>query len=188
MRVNHEYDRGGAVAYLAAYDVHRARVFGRCEPTTGIRPFMNLVTQVMTTEPYPSARRVFWIVDNGSSHRGKKATDRLTRAFPHAVVVHTPVHASWTNQIEVFFSIVSPAQGRLTQRLHGPQRSPGPAPSLRRPLQRHGTAIPVEVYHLRLERSADQARPTHTRSAGRILRPSHRTITPEGLRAPTTKP
>ncbi|MEU8695669.1 IS630 family transposase [Streptomyces sp. NPDC048665] len=106
MRVNHEYDRGGAVAYLAAYDVHRARVFGRCEPKTGIRPFMNLVTQVMTTEPYASARRVFWIVDNGSSHRGKKAIDRLTRAFPNAVMVHTPVHASWTNQIEIFFSIV----------------------------------------------------------------------------------
>ncbi|MFI1436656.1 IS630 family transposase [Streptomyces lydicus] len=105
-RVNHEYDRGGAVAYLAAYDVHRARVFGRCEPKTGIRPFMNLVTQVMTTEPYASARRVFWIVDNGSSHRGKKAIDRLTRAFPNAVMVHTPVHASWTNQIEIFFSIV----------------------------------------------------------------------------------
>jgi transposase len=106
MRVNHEYGRGGAVAYLAAYDVHRAKVFGRCEATTGIVPFMTLVEQVMTQEPYASARRVFWIVDNGSSHRGKKAIDRLTKAFPNAVMVHTPVHASWTNQIEIFFSIV----------------------------------------------------------------------------------
>ncbi|MEU9125748.1 IS630 family transposase [Streptomyces sp. NPDC048506] len=106
MRVNHEYDRGGALAYLAAYDVHRARVFGRCEPKAGIRPFMNLITQVMNTGPYASARRVFWIVDNGSSRRGKKAIDRLNRAFPNAVMVHTPVHASWTNQIEIFFSIV----------------------------------------------------------------------------------
>ncbi|WP_225900082.1 IS630 family transposase [Streptomyces sp. RLB3-17] len=106
MRVNHEYGRGGALAYLAAYDVHRGKVFGRCEPKTGIVPFMSLVTQVMTTEPYASARRVFWIVDNGSSHRGKKAVDRLTTEFPNAVMVHTPVHASWTNQIEIFFSIV----------------------------------------------------------------------------------
>jgi transposase len=106
MRVNHEYDRGGALAYLAAYDVHRAKVFGRTEPTTGIEPFMNLVTQVMTQEPYASAKRVFWIVDNGSSHRGQKAVDRLTSKFPNAVMVHTPVHASWTNQIEIFFSIV----------------------------------------------------------------------------------
>jgi hypothetical protein len=106
MRVNHEYGRGGALAYLAAYDVHRAKVFGRCEPKTGVVPFMTLVTQVMAQEPYASARRVFWIVDNGSSHRGKKAIDRLTTAFPNAVMVHTPVHASWTNQIEIFFSIV----------------------------------------------------------------------------------
>ena len=67
MRVEHEYERCGAVAYLATYDVHRARVFGRCEDATGIAPFGRLVEQVMTTEPYASARRVFWIVDNGSS-------------------------------------------------------------------------------------------------------------------------
>ncbi|MEU4588058.1 IS630 family transposase [Kitasatospora aureofaciens] len=60
MRVNHTYGRGGALAYLAAYDVHQARVFGRCEATTGIDPFMNLVAQVMTQEPYASAKRVFW--------------------------------------------------------------------------------------------------------------------------------
>ncbi|MFJ2627503.1 transposase [Streptomyces sp. NPDC087532] len=106
MRVNHEYDRGGALAYLAAYDLHRARAFGRCEPKTGIRPFMNLVTHVMTTEPYASARRVFWIVDDGSSHRGQKAANRSTSAFPNALMVHTPVHASWLNQVEIYFSVV----------------------------------------------------------------------------------
>jgi hypothetical protein len=106
MRVNHEYDRGGALAYLAAYDVHRARVFGHCSPTTGIVPFMTLVEQVMTQEPYASAKRVFWIVDNGSSHRGQAAIDRLAARFPNAVMVHTPIHASWTNQIEIYFSIL----------------------------------------------------------------------------------
>ncbi|MFG2781841.1 transposase [Streptomyces prunicolor] len=94
------------MAYLAAYDVHQAKVFGRCEPKTGIVPFMNLVIQIMSADPYASAGRVFWIVDNGSSHRGKKAIDRLTTPFPNAVLVHTPVHASWTNQIEIFFSSV----------------------------------------------------------------------------------
>ncbi|MEY9997300.1 transposase [Streptomyces sp. V4I8] len=106
MRVNHTYSRGGALAYLAAYDVHAAKVFGRTEPRTGIGPFMNLATQVMTQEPYASAKRVFWIVDNGSSHRGQKAADRLTAAFPNAVLVHTPVHASWLNQVEIYFSVV----------------------------------------------------------------------------------
>ena len=106
MRVNHEYGRGGALAYLAAYDVHQAEVSGRCEATTGIVPFMNLVEQVMTREPYASAKRVFWVVDNGSSHRGQRSIDRLAARFPNAVLVHTPVHASWLNQIEIFFSIV----------------------------------------------------------------------------------
>jgi transposase len=106
MRVNHEYTRGGAVAYLAAYDVHQARVFGRCADSTGIVPFMALVEQVMTVEPYASAQRVFWVVDNGSSHRGQAAIDRLTRRFPNAVMVHTPVHASWLNQVEIYFSVV----------------------------------------------------------------------------------
>lgn len=106
LRVNHEYTRGGALAYLGAYDVHRARVFGHCSAKTGIVPFMALVEQVMTQEPYASARRVFWIVDNGSSHRSQAAIDRLAKRFPNAVMVHTPVHASWLNQIEIFFSIV----------------------------------------------------------------------------------
>jgi hypothetical protein len=80
MRVSHTYGRGSALAYLAAYDVHQATVFGHCEPTTGIAPFMALVAQVMRQEPYAIAKRVFWIVDNGSSHRGKAATDRLVAA------------------------------------------------------------------------------------------------------------
>ena len=106
MRVSHDYDRGGALAYLAAYDVHQAQIFGRCEATTGIEPFTALVEQVMTAEPYASADRVFWVVDNGSSHRGQKAIDRLAEQFPNAIMVHTPVHASWLNQVEVYFSII----------------------------------------------------------------------------------
>ncbi len=106
MRVNHEYKRGGALAYLAAYDVGQAKVFGQCAPTTGIIPFMALVEHVMTQQPYASAKRVFWVVDNGSSHRGKAAINRLAQRFPNAVMVHTPVHASWLNQVEIFFSIL----------------------------------------------------------------------------------
>ena len=106
MRVNHDYDRGGALAYLAAYDVHRGTVFGRCEDTTGIEPFSRLITQVMEQQPYKSADRVYWIVDNGSSHRGQAAIDRLARQYPNAIMVHTPVHASWLNQIEIYFSIL----------------------------------------------------------------------------------
>lgn len=106
MHVEHEYERAGAWAYLAAWDVHHARLFGRCEPTTGIAPFDRLVTQVMTTPVYRDARRVFWIVDNGSSHRGAPSVDRLQRQYPNLVLVHGPIHASWLNQVEIYFSIV----------------------------------------------------------------------------------
>jgi hypothetical protein len=105
-RVEHEYRRAGAWAYIAALDVHRAKVFGRCEKSTGIKPFDRLVAQVMAEPPYCNARRVFWIVDNGSSHRGQPAVARLQTAFPNLVLVHTPVHASWLNQVEIYFSIV----------------------------------------------------------------------------------
>jgi len=106
MRIEHEYARAGAWVYLAAWDVHRAKVFGRCEAKTGIAPFERLVAQVMRQEPYRSARRVFWIVDNGSAHRGQRALARLQARWPKLVLVHTPVHASWLNQIEIYFSVV----------------------------------------------------------------------------------
>jgi transposase len=106
MRVEHEYDRGGALAYLAAWDVHQARLFGRCEPTTGIAPFGRLVEQVMAAEPYASARRVFWVVDNGSSHRGQASIERLEGEWKNLRLVHLPVHASWLNQIELVFSVI----------------------------------------------------------------------------------
>ena len=106
MKVEHEYERAGAWAYLATWDVHRAKIFGRCERTTGIAPFDRLVAQVMRTAPYCDARRVFWIVDNGSSHRGARAVARLQQQYPNLVLVHGPVHASWLNQIEIYFSIV----------------------------------------------------------------------------------
>jgi len=104
--IEHEYARAGAWAYIAAWDVHRAKLFGRCERKTGIVPFERLVAQVMRKQPYRSARRVFWIVDNGSAHRGQRAAARLRARWPNIILVHTPVHASWLNQIEVYFSIV----------------------------------------------------------------------------------
>ena len=105
-RVEFEYERHGTVAYLAAYDVHRARLMGRVEPTTGIAPFTALVNQVMSAEPYASARRVFWVADNGSSHRGQASADRMAAAWPNAVLVHLPMHASWLNQVEIVFSVI----------------------------------------------------------------------------------
>jgi len=105
-KVEAEYDRMGALAYLAAWDVRRTNLFGLCTPSTGIEHFHTLVDLVMTHEPYRSARRIFWITDNGSSHRGATSVQRLKDWYPNALQIHTPVHASWLNQIEIYFSVV----------------------------------------------------------------------------------
>jgi len=105
-RVEHEYERKGALCYLAAWDVKHARLFDRCAPADGIEPFDQLVEQFMSTEPYNKAQRVFVIVDNGSAHRGTASIHRLQSAWPNLTLVHTPVHASWTNQAEIYFSVV----------------------------------------------------------------------------------
>jgi hypothetical protein len=105
-RVENEYERGGALQYLAAWDVQEGIVMGRCEPKTGIEPFGRLVQQVMEKPEYKEAPRVFWIVDNGSSHRGEASVQRMLEAWPNAVLVHLPVHASWLNQVEIYFSII----------------------------------------------------------------------------------
>ena len=104
--VEHEYERMGALTYLDAWDVRRGGVIGRSEPKGGIEPFDRLVHQVMRREPYASARRVFWIVDNGSDHRGQKSIDRLQGRWRNLILVHLPVHASWMNQVEIYHSII----------------------------------------------------------------------------------
>lgn len=105
-RVEFEYERQGTLAYFGAYDVHRAQLMGAVAPTTGIAPFGELVRRVMTAEPYASARRVFWVVDNGSSHAGRASIRRMAAAWPTVTLVHLPVHASWLNQIEIVFSVI----------------------------------------------------------------------------------
>jgi hypothetical protein len=107
----------------ATQDVHRAVVFGRCEPKTGKAAFGRLVDDIMRQEPYRSARRVFWIVDNGSSHRGERAANELQARHPHIVIVHTPSYASWLNQIYERLAVVTIWAGvNLTTRATDTQR------------------------------------------------------------------
>jgi hypothetical protein len=104
--IENEYERKGALQYLAAWDVRRGYVMGRCEARTGIEPFGRLVKQVLAEEPYRSGERLFWVVDNGSSHRGAASKKRLRQVDSRIILVHTPVHASWLNQVEIYFSII----------------------------------------------------------------------------------
>jgi DDE superfamily endonuclease len=105
-RVEAEYERNGALQYLAAWDIHRGIVLGRCEKKTGIKPFGLLVDQVLEQKVYDEATRLFLIVDNGSSHRGQASVERMRRRDKRIILVHTRIHASWLNQVEIYFSII----------------------------------------------------------------------------------
>ncbi len=103
--IEHEDKRGGALQYLAAWDVRRGYVMGRCEPKTGSAPFGRLVNHVLAEEPSRSGERLFRIVDNGSSHRGAAAKKRLPRDA-RLILVHTPGHASWLHHVAISCSII----------------------------------------------------------------------------------
>jgi hypothetical protein len=105
-RVEFEYDRLGTLAYHAAWDVFRARIFGLIVPTTCIVTFNQLVDHVMNQAPYHHSTRTFWLVDGGRAHHPNTFPARLHSMYPNAVAVPLPVHASWLNQIEIYFSIV----------------------------------------------------------------------------------
>ena len=164
-RVEHEYERKGALCYLAAWDAKRAKLFDRCAPKDGIEPFDQLVEQFMTVEPYSKAQRVFVIVDNGSAHRGQRSIDRLQGAWSNLTLVHTPVHASWLNQAEIYFSIV---QRKVAdpQRLPRPRHARAAATRVRPPLRADRRAVRVEV-HARRPRPPRPA-PRPTRRPGRL--------------------
>jgi hypothetical protein len=66
----------------------------------------NEYDQILEQKPYSEAERVFLIVDNGSSHRGQTSVERLRARDGRLTLVHTPVHASWLNQVEIYFSIL----------------------------------------------------------------------------------
>jgi hypothetical protein len=105
-RIEVEYERNGALQYLTAWDVNRGIVLGRCQKNTGIKPFGLLVNQVLEQEVYEPAERLFFIVDNGSSHRGKASIERMRQHDKRIILMHTPIYASWLNQVEIYFSII----------------------------------------------------------------------------------
>ena len=108
----------------------------------------------MSTEPYASAKRVFWVVDNGASHRNWAAAARLSDAYPNAQMVHLPVHASWLNQVEVYFSVIQ--RKLLTPDDFGDLDSLAePGPRLRAALQRHRQAVRLEIHPHRPQPAPD---------------------------------
>ena len=151
------YRRHGTLAYLAAWDVHHASLFDRVEPKTGIEPFGRLVEQVMTSEPYASARTVYWIVDNGSSHAGQPRSSG-SRA-PGRPAAHPPPDPRLLAQPDRALLLDRPAQGAQPQRLRLARRARRSVAALRR-------ALPPDRPTVRLD--------LHPRRPGARAREDHR--------------
>jgi DDE superfamily endonuclease len=101
-----EYVRHGTLCYLAFLDVFSGRVYGEITAQNGIVPFDRALQHCLAQERYRDAERVFLIVDNGCAHHPSTAPARLQALDERLIVVHLPVHASWLNQVELYFSIL----------------------------------------------------------------------------------
>ena len=127
---------------------------------------------------------MFVVVDNGSDHRGKKAAGRLGKAHPNTVMIHTPVHASWLNQVEIFFSVIqkkvvspndSPSLGKLSETLlaftgrYNPDRQ-----AVQLEIHRQRPQGPAPPHH----RTRETPRHTATRARSSRLTPDELTVSP----------
>ena len=186
VRYEHEYKRQGSLALLAGLDVRTGQVFASTPVTTGIKPFMDLAGQVMGRPEYRGAPRVFVIVDNGSDHRGQAAIDRLARAHPNAIMIHTPLHASWLNQIRDLL-LRHPEESRHSERLRQPRTALRHPAGLRGPLQPDRPAVQLEIHRQRPARphGPHQAPRAARRPSERIAARSRMT-TPDELTGPPT--
>ena len=169
---------------LAGLDVHTGQVFASTPLTTGIKPFMDLAGQVMARPEYKNAPRVFAIVDNGSDHRGKAAIDRLARAHPNAIMIHTPVHASWLNQIEIFSviqkKVVTPNDFASLEELSATLLA------FTRPVQPDRPAVQLEIHRSRPARPHGPHQPPQAASPSWTNRNRRPPDTPDELTVPTT--
>jgi len=107
MRMDFEYKRHGTITMHVARDIRTGQVYYKFPKRSTKAEFQKFVKFVMKQEPFKSAARVFWVVDNGGCHHPNTFGPWLAQMWPgKAIAVHTPVHASWLNQVEIFFSIM----------------------------------------------------------------------------------
>ncbi len=108
--VEHEYERKGALQLFAAFDTRTGEVIGLLRLRKRQREFIELLAAI---DDQASARvtAIHIVCDNASIHKGKLVRSWLAR-HPRFRMHFTPVHCSWMNQVEQWFSILQ--RKRLT--------------------------------------------------------------------------
>lgn len=102
-RLDFEYKRHGVVNLMAAFNVGNGSVIGECVDKNDSAAFIRFVRRIMEAHP---TGKIYLILDNGTTHRSKETT-RFFEETPRLIPVFTPTHASWLNQVEIWFSMLS---------------------------------------------------------------------------------
>lgn len=102
-RRSFEYKRNGTTSLLAALEVHSGRITGECVVKNDSDTFIRFLRRLLRDHP---RGELHVILDNGSSHRSRKTREWLARQ-KRLHLHYTPTHASWLNQIEIWFGILS---------------------------------------------------------------------------------
>lgn len=111
VRVEHEYDRKGAPNLFAALDTRTGKVYGQCfrrKPQEELIAFLKYLDDSIPAH----ITKVHIVCDNLRVHKGKKTREWL-RKHPRFTFNFTPVHCSWMNQVEQWFSILQPKRLKI---------------------------------------------------------------------------
>jgi transposase len=111
VRVEHEYQRGGALNLLAAFDTRTGQVYGYLAERKRQVELIAFLNQLEAQIP-PTIRTIHVVLDNVSMHTGKQVQEWLSR-HPRFVWSHPPVHCSWMNQVEQWFGILKRQRLRI---------------------------------------------------------------------------
>ena len=109
--VEHEYIRNGALNLLAAFDTRTGRVYGLTRPRKRQVEFIELL-QNLEVAFEPSITHIHLVMDNVPMHHGKLVQKWLL-AHPRFECHFPPVHCSWLNQVEQWFSILQRKRFRI---------------------------------------------------------------------------
>ena len=109
--VEHEYRRAGALNLFAAFDTRTGRVYGRCTGRKRQREFIAFLEALDAVTP-ATIKTIHIVCDNARAHYGKEVR-RWLPLHPRFVVHFTPVHCSWLNQVEHWFSILQRKRLRI---------------------------------------------------------------------------
>ncbi len=109
-RVECEYDRAGALNLLASFNTRTGQVIGRSATRKRQEEFILLLEDI-DRQTSSEITSIYVVLDNLRMHTGKKVQAWLEK-HPRFIFHHPPVHCSWMNQIEQWFSILQ--RKRLT--------------------------------------------------------------------------